>query len=143
MSVANDIQLGSIERIHEKMEKIKQYAREAKQQLADDGAEAQGLSDVVQRELLQQVEELQQEVQCSRERAEVREHDELLVYTSPTSRSLCSIAARSKGGSRGSDDHPPPRLLLQTCNLYLVCFIYWKLTLTLAFPAHCLWEIRN
>ena len=72
MGVASGSQLGSKERIDEKMEKIKQFAREAKQQPADDGAEVQGLSDVVHRELLQQVEELQQEVQSSRERAKVR-----------------------------------------------------------------------
>ena len=72
MGVASGSQLGSKERIDKKMVKIKQFAREAKQQPADDGAEVQGLSDAVQRELLQQVEELQQEVQSSRERAEVR-----------------------------------------------------------------------
>ena len=74
MGVASDSQLGSKERIDEKMEKIKQIAREAKQQLPDDGAEVQGLSMrvTVHRELLQQVEELQQEMQNTRERAEVR-----------------------------------------------------------------------
>ena len=70
VGVANDSQLGSKERIDEKIEKIRQFARDAKQQPADDGAEVQGLSDVVHRELLQQVEELQQEVQNFRERAE-------------------------------------------------------------------------
>ena len=72
VGVASGRQLGSKERIDEKMEKIKQFAREAKQQPADDRAEAQGLSDAVHRELLLQVEELQQEVQSSRERSEVR-----------------------------------------------------------------------
>ena len=72
MGVASGSQLGSKERIDKKMVKIKQFARETKQQPADDGAEAQGLNDAVHRELLQQVEELQQEVQSSRERSEVR-----------------------------------------------------------------------
>ena len=71
MGVANDSQLGSKERINGKMEKIKQFAREAKQQPADDRAEVQSLSDAVHRELLQQVEELHQEVQNVKEKAQV------------------------------------------------------------------------
>ena len=88
MGVANNRQLGTNDRIMEKVEKIKQYAREAtKKQFAreapkitasqqmstDDGTEVQSLRDAFQereQELQQQV-EAQQQIQAVRIEAEV------------------------------------------------------------------------
>ena len=81
--VAKIDQLGTNERIHEKSEKIKQYAREA-QVSSDDGAEVQGLRDALsvlqmrERELHQQQEEANRRVKRERERAEVNSHNTLM-----------------------------------------------------------------
>ena len=62
MSVAKTDQLGTRERIHEKIEKIKQFARDAPAVSRDDGAEVQGLRDALrssqmrERELHQRIE---------------------------------------------------------------------------------------
>ena len=47
MGVAKTDQLGTSERIQEKIEKIKQFAREAPAVSSDDGAEVQGLRDAL------------------------------------------------------------------------------------------------
>ena len=47
MGVAKTDQLGSKERIQEKIEKIKQFARDAPAVSRDDGAEVQGLRDAL------------------------------------------------------------------------------------------------
>ena len=76
MGVAKIDQLGTNERIQEKIEKIKQVAREA-QVSGDDGAEIQGLREALsvlqtrERELHQQLEESNRRVEGERERAEV------------------------------------------------------------------------
>ena len=81
VGVANSSQLGTHDRIRGKVEKIKQLAREAaritesQEVSTDDGAEMQNLRDAFQereRELLQQVEELQQEIHRLKKKAEVR-----------------------------------------------------------------------
>ena len=62
MGVAKTDQLGTRERIQEKIEKIKQFAREAPAVSRDDGAEVQGLRDALrvlqmrERELYQRIE---------------------------------------------------------------------------------------
>ena len=62
MGVTKTDQLGTSERIHEKIEKIKQFAREAPAVSSDDGAEVQGLRDALrvserrERELHQRIE---------------------------------------------------------------------------------------
>ena len=69
-------QLGTSERLHEKIEKIKQFSREAPMS-SDDGAEVQGLRDALsvlqarERELHQQLEEANRRAERERERAEV------------------------------------------------------------------------
>ena len=76
MGVAKNHQLGTNERTQEKIEKIKQFSREA-QVSSDDGAEVQGLRDALsvlqtrERELHQQLEEANRRVERERERAEV------------------------------------------------------------------------
>ena len=76
MGVAKIDQLGTNERIQEKIEKIKQVAREA-QVSSDDGTEIQGLREALsvlqtrERELHQQLEESNRRVEGERERAEV------------------------------------------------------------------------
>ena len=76
-------QLGTNERIHEKSEKIKRYAREA-QVSSDDGAEVQGLREALsvlqtrERELHQQLEEANRRVERERERAEVNRYNTLM-----------------------------------------------------------------
>ena len=80
MGVAKIDQLGADERIQEKIEKIKQVAREA-QVSSDDGAEIQGLRDALsvlqtrERELHQQLEEANRRVERETERAEVNSHN--------------------------------------------------------------------
>ena len=74
--VAKIDQLGTNERIHEKSEKIKRYAREA-QVSSDDGAEVQGLRDALS-VLHQQLEEANRRVERERERAEVNSHNTLM-----------------------------------------------------------------
>ena len=62
MGVAKTDQLGTKERIQEKIEKIKQFARDAPAVSRDDGAEVQGLRDALrsskmrERELHQRIE---------------------------------------------------------------------------------------
>ena len=81
MAVAKSDQLGTSERLQKKIEKIKQFAREAPVS-SDDGAEVQGLRDALsvsqnlmrERELHQQLEEANRRVERERERAEVKEH---------------------------------------------------------------------
>ena len=76
VGVAKKHQLGTNERTQEKIEKIKQFAREA-QVSSDDGAEVQDLRDALsvlqtrERELHQQLEEANRRVERERERAEV------------------------------------------------------------------------
>ena len=95
MGVAKTDRLGSNERVHEKIEKIKRFAREAPAVSSDDGAEVQGLRDTLrvlqmrerelrqqlegatrlrverERELHQQLEETNMRVERERERIEV------------------------------------------------------------------------
>ena len=79
VGVANNRQLGTNDRIMEKVGKIKQFVREAakitaSQQMSDDGTEVQSLRDAFQereQELQQQVEEAQQQIQAVRTEAEV------------------------------------------------------------------------
>lgn len=77
MDVAKTDQLGTRERIHEKIEKIKQLAREAPAVSGDDGAEVQSLRDALrvlqtrERELHQQLEEANMRMERRRERIEV------------------------------------------------------------------------
>ena len=81
MAVAKSDQLGTSERLQKKIEKIKQFAREAPVS-SDDRAEVQGLMDASsvsqnlmrERELHQQLEEANRRVERERERAEVKEH---------------------------------------------------------------------
>ena len=79
MGVAKIDQLGTNERIQEKVEKIKRFAREA-QVSSDDGAEVQGLRDALsvlqtrERELHQQLEEANRRMERERERAEVNSY---------------------------------------------------------------------
>ena len=62
MSVAKTDKLGTRERIHEKIEKIRQFAQEVPAVSSDDGAEVQGLRDSLrssqmkERELHQRIE---------------------------------------------------------------------------------------
>ena len=73
MGIAKTDQLGTNERIHEKIEKIKQFAREAPVVASDDGAKVQGLRDALrvlqtrERELHQQLEEANMRVERERE----------------------------------------------------------------------------
>ena len=80
VGVANNRQLGTNDRIMEKVEKIKRFASEAtkitasQQMSTDDGTEVQSLRDAFQereQELQQQVEEAQQQIQAVRIEAEV------------------------------------------------------------------------
>ena len=80
MGVANNRQLGTNDRIMEKVEKMKRFASEAtkipasQQMSTDDGTEVQSLRDAFQereQELQQQVEEAQQQIQAVRKEAEV------------------------------------------------------------------------
>ena len=74
MGVAKTDQLGSNERIQEKIEKIKQFARAAPAVSSGDGAEVEGLRDAlraVQRELHQQLEDASIRVEQERERNKV------------------------------------------------------------------------
>ena len=79
VAMAKSDQLGTSERLHEKIEKIKQFAREAPVS-SDDGAEVQGLRDALsvsqtrERELHQQLKEANRRIERERERAEVKEH---------------------------------------------------------------------
>ena len=79
MGVAKIDQLGTNERIQEKIENIKQFARGA-QVSSDDGAEVQGLRDALSvlqtrdRGLCQQLEEANRRVEKHRVRAEVNGH---------------------------------------------------------------------
>ena len=85
MGVAKIDQLGTNERIQEKIEKIKQVAREA-QVSSDDGAEIQGLREALsvlqtrERELHQQLEEAIRRIERERERAEVNSHNVVLSF---------------------------------------------------------------
>ena len=69
MGVAKTGQLGSNERIHEKIEKIKQFARAAPAVSSGDGAEVEGLRDALravqmrERELQQQLEDANTKVE--------------------------------------------------------------------------------
>ena len=80
VGVAKIDQLGTNERIQEKIEKIKQVAREA-QVSSDDGAEIQGLREALsvlqtrERELHQQLEEAIRRIEREKERAEVNSHN--------------------------------------------------------------------
>ena len=77
VGVAKTDQLGSNERIHEKIEKIKQFARAAPAVSSGDGAEVQGLRDALraiqmrERELQQQLEDANMRVEQERERIKV------------------------------------------------------------------------
>ena len=76
MGVAKTDQLGSNERIHEKIEKIKQFARAVPAVSSGDGAEVEGLRDALravqmrERELQQQLEDAKR-VEQERERIKV------------------------------------------------------------------------
>ena len=72
MGVAKNDQLGTSERIHEKIEKIKQFIREAPVS-SGDGAEVQGLRDALSVSQTRE-RELHQQLEGERERAEVKEH---------------------------------------------------------------------
>ena len=73
MGVAKIDQLGSNERIQEKIEKIKQFARAAPVVSGGDGAEVEGLRDALravqmrERELQQQLEDANMRVEQERE----------------------------------------------------------------------------
>ena len=77
MGVAKADQLGSNERIQEKIEKIKQFARAAPAVSSGDGAEVEGLRDALravqmrERELQQQLEDANMRVEQERERIKV------------------------------------------------------------------------
>ena len=77
VGVANTDQLGSNERIHEKIEKIKQLARAVPAVSSGDGAEVEGLRDALravqmrERELQQQLEDANMRVEQERERIKV------------------------------------------------------------------------
>ena len=77
MGVAKIDQLGSNERIQEKIEKIKQFARAVPAVSSGEGAEVEGLRDVLravqmrERELHQQLEDANTRVEQERERIEV------------------------------------------------------------------------
>ena len=78
MDVAQSDQLGTNERIHEKVEKIKQFAREAPILSTDDSAEVQSLRDTLavlwirERELTKQVQEANRTLERERERTKVK-----------------------------------------------------------------------
>ena len=72
MGVANTDQLETNERIHEKIEKIKQFAREAPAVSSDDGVEVQHLRDAL-RVLQIREKELYQQLERGRERIEVKQ----------------------------------------------------------------------
>ena len=85
MGVAKIDQLGTNERIQEKIEKIKQFAREA-QMSSDEGAEVQGLRDalsVLQTRERELQEEADRRVKRERERAEVNSHN--IIFEAKTS----------------------------------------------------------
>ena len=77
MGVAKTDQLGSNERIQEKIEKIRQFARAAPVVSSGDGAEVEGLRDALravqmrERELQQQLEDANTRVEQGRERIKV------------------------------------------------------------------------
>ena len=74
VGVAKTDQLGSNERIQEKIEKIKQFARAGPAVSSGDGAEVEGLRDAlrgVQKELYQQLEDANMRVEQGRERIKV------------------------------------------------------------------------
>ena len=77
MGVAKTDQLGSKERIQEKIGKIKQFARAASAVSSGDGAEVEGLRDALravqmrERELQQQLEDANMRVEQERERYKV------------------------------------------------------------------------
>ena len=71
VAVAKSDQLGTSERL-QKIEKIKQFAREAPVS-SDDGAEVQGLRDALSVSQTRE-REFHQQLERERERAEVKEH---------------------------------------------------------------------
>ena len=77
-------QLGTNERIQEKLEKIKQFAREAPAVSSDNRAEVQGLRDALailqtrERELRRQLQEANRRLERERERAKVRQITRLM-----------------------------------------------------------------
>ena len=106
VGVAKTDQLGSNERIQEKIEKIKQFARAAPAVSSGDGAEVEGLRDALravqmrERELQQQLEDANMRVEQERERNKVLLLRYSFLVLSPGSLIL-SVCATRKGWEGG------------------------------------------
>ena len=103
VGVAKADQLGSNERIQEKIEKIKQFARAAPVVSSGDGAEVEGLRDALravqmrERELQQQLEDANTRVEQERERIKVLLLRYSFLALSPCS-PILSVCALEKRG---------------------------------------------